>query len=341
MDHTDSLRIVEVVDANNHLCTRIVEEAYGDLELEDEIKATNKLISELKMDFTRKIIIRKIITRHLETKSDDHEYSEHKGTILTPSQSGTTPLSQYKTKHDTLSLGDLIADSVVDVPEVPRRSTLFKTDLGASRDALTTLLKEIAEKGDVAGLLKDIQEDQIIDLCKDARMHHLGKVHAVRMLCKILIKQSDTLQRELDAMQTDLNALIRKATAQNEISASQKDSEALEKPLDSLTLRLASFRARTARLRESGHVMMRKILALPLDDLLHAAGVEEEKAPEVEALLNEFAEWDEDAKKPSRIFASRSSDISNTGAGYTSMGPIMGSEDTPTTAGVGPSTTHQ
>lgn len=91
--------------------------------------------------------LKKDIARKIEAKDDDDEDSQHDEIILTPTQSGTIPPSQYKTKHGTLDFGSLVANSAVDVFE---RSTLSNADDSAIRDTLTPLLENVASKDDVS-----------------------------------------------------------------------------------------------------------------------------------------------------------------------------------------------
>ena len=203
------------------------------------------------------------------------------------------------------------------------------------------MLKDIASKDDVAALLRDFrpQKDQITDVRNDARMHCLRKVGEIRILCKLLIKQGNRMDKELGATQKEVNALIGKAAAQDENSASQKSPETPEEPLKSLTIRVAILRARSAEFKEIWNVLMKQMSALPLDDLRHAAGAEHEIVTEVGALLDESAKSDEDAENTSRISASRSSDTSARGSG---MGQSMASEGLANgNPGVGPSTSRQ
>lgn len=200
----------------------------------------------------------------------------------------------------------------------PEHTSLSRADVIVILDAVAPLLRELTSSDHAAALLK---EDE------------------VGMLCNLLNKQSHALEKELVAAQKETNAFLGKATAQDESSASQKSPDALEEPLRSLTIRVAILRARSAMLKQSWDVMMRKFPALPLEDLLHAAGVEEEKVPEVESLLNDSA-WAKDAESPSRDFASRPSNTSTTGS---AMEQSMGTEDIPASAtlGAGPRSSRQ
>ena len=110
MNHTDCLRIVEVLEANTQLCRNILGviakgamPTLAHARVRVDIEATNKLITNLKASITSKI----------EAEDDVHEDSGSQTTIYTPSHTE----SQHESNHDALDLDDQIAEPSIDTQD--------------------------------------------------------------------------------------------------------------------------------------------------------------------------------------------------------------------------------
>lgn len=214
MNHTDFLRIVDVLEANTRLCSRIIGVTEGSTPiwnysgLRDEVETTKKLITDLKVGISSKI----------EAQSDGSEDSDHQSPIYTPSHTE----SHDESNNDTSDL-DQIAGPPIDTPE---QSSLSKVDVITIRDTLAPSLKKLANKDDVLAPLKHniAQRDQFTDFCDEARVIDGVNTKAATAFQKTLVSKIDTLQKDLESLADNVAGLdvkIERLRVQSETDMAQ------------------------------------------------------------------------------------------------------------------------
>ena len=308
MNHSDFLRIVEILEANTRLCSSIIgttalSQFSSSSRLRVDVEATNKLITELKDSITSKI----------EAQNDDREDSEQQTTIYTPSHTD----SQNVSNHDTLDL-DQIAEPSKDTPE---QSSPAKVDVAAIQEALAPLLKDVASKDDVLALLKHhiSQKDQITDFRDEARRVDGVNTKEATGFHKAVMSKIDALEEDLRSLRnnvaTDDDILVLRAdlAIQTNQEASYKCMKALKDQIAEMHGILGRFQLEsgesTGSFRKDLDLILQTVSAIPSYDNVQVASIESK----IDSLRNDVSDWKAQSKKPTVIspeeYASLKEDI--------------------------------